>query len=65
MSVIGKLVKAGLDTIALPVAVTKDILTLGGATCQTAGAAASSSCFQKAGAGHQSLSPPRQPRRER
>ena len=31
MSVIGKLVKAGLDTIALPVAVTKDILTLGGA----------------------------------
>jgi tryptophan synthase alpha subunit len=30
MSFLGKLVKAGIDTIELPVAIVKDILTLGG-----------------------------------
>jgi hypothetical protein len=29
---IGKLVKAGIDTALIPVAVVKDVLTLGGAT---------------------------------
>jgi hypothetical protein len=35
MSFLSKLVKAGIDTVSLPVAIVKDIATLGGAITET------------------------------
>lgn len=32
MSFLGKLVKAGIDTVSLPIAIIKDVATMGGVT---------------------------------
>ena len=35
MGFFGKLIKAGIDTVSLPVAIIKDVATLGGAITET------------------------------